>query len=216
MNKTYITSKEMDIIAESVLTKAGVSTVWQGVVNKVDIDALIEFEYGLEIVWEDIDYLAPCESVFAAIVPKRKVIYMNETKKSLFKDKMGTMNFSKAHELGHWILHVTEQKDYLQLTFEECETFFCRSASKKSSQEIQADMFAASILMPRNIISSAINKLKQRGQVTFPDLYQLQGEFEVSISAFTNRVKNLKLLYITDDKKIFLNEAEATGQLSLL
>ncbi|MCL2398501.1 MAG: ImmA/IrrE family metallo-endopeptidase [Defluviitaleaceae bacterium] len=215
MTKKYISYGEMNRITESVLAGANIPTVWQGFVNKVDIDALIEFDYDLEIAWKDIDYLAPGETVFAAITPKHKRIYMNETKKTLFMEKMGTMNFSKAHELGHWILHITEQNAYEQLTFEEHETFFCRSALKKPLQEIQADMFAACLLMPKDIIAGVINELKQRGQVTFPDLYRLSGEFEVSISALTIRVQELKLLCIAD-KMIYHSEAEAMGQLSLL
>lgn len=214
MTKTYISNDEMNRITESVLTRAGIPTTWQGVVTKVNIDALIEFDYDLEIAWKNIDYLAPGETVFAASIPKHKRIYMNETKKTLFMEKMGTMNFSKAHELGHWILHVTEQNAYEQLIFEEHETFFCRSVSKKPPQEIQADMFAACLLMPKDIITGVINEIKQRSQVTFPDLYRLTEEFEVSISALTIRVQELNLLHIAD-KKIYHSEAEAMGQLSL-
>ena len=79
----------MNRITESVLSKAGITTVWQGVVSKVDIDALIEFDYGLEIAWKDIDCLAPGETVFAAIIPKHKRIYMNETKKLCLWKKWG-------------------------------------------------------------------------------------------------------------------------------
>jgi Zn-dependent peptidase ImmA (M78 family) len=133
----------------------------------------------------------------------------------MFLEKMGTMNFSKAHELGHWVLHITEQQEYEQLSFYEHETFYCRSFSKKPPAEIQADMFAASVLMPRDVICGAINQLKARGKVTFPDLYKLKDEFEVSISALTTRVQELNLLYIAD-KKIYSSKAEAMGQLSVL
>jgi Zn-dependent peptidase ImmA (M78 family) len=140
---------------------------------------------------------------------------MNETKRDLFTEKMGTMNFSKAHELGHWILHVTKQQDYEQLSFMENETYFCRGGLKRPPEEIQADMFAASLLMPKAVIVGAINMLKERGIVEFPDLYRLKDEFEVSISALVTRVCELRLLYIAG-KRVYMSEAEATGQLSLL
>jgi Zn-dependent peptidase ImmA (M78 family) len=76
-------------------------------------------------------------------------------------------------------------------------------------------MFAASILMPKDIISGAVNELKKHGKVAFPDLYKLKDEFEVSISALTIRIQELKLLCIVD-KKIYLNEAEAKGKQILL
>ena len=213
MSKRFITHDEMNTITESILVKAEIPTTWQGIVSKTDIDAIIEFEYGLDIAWDNIDHLAPGEAVFAAIIPKRKLIYMNEAKRALFIEKMGTMNFSKAHELGHWVLHIKEQQAY-ELFFHEQRAFFCRSASKKPPIEIQADMFAASILMPKDVISGAVNELKKCGRITFPDLYKLKDEFEVSISALTTRVQELRLLYIAD-KKIYLDEAEAKGQSSM-
>jgi len=215
MRNGFISHDEMNVITSTVLANAGISTTWQGAVSKTDIDALIEFEYGLDIVWKDIDHFAPNEVVFAALMPKQKLIYMNEAKRTLFMNKMGTMNFSKAHELGHWVLHITEQHDYEQLTFSENQTYYCRSASKKHPQETQADMFAASILMPKDVISCAINELKERGKVTFPDLYKLRDKFEVSITALTIRAQELKLLYIIN-KEIYSSEAEATGQMTIL
>jgi Zn-dependent peptidase ImmA (M78 family) len=177
----------MDRLAESVLLKAGLSSTWQGMAIKTDIDALIEFEFGLEIVWENIDHFSKDDVVLAAIIPKHKRIYMNETKQALFKEKMGTMNFSKAHELGHWILHVVKRQDFEQMSFAESETYFCRGTSKRPPEEIQADMFAASIFMPKDIIIGAVNSLKENGTVTFPDLYKLKNQFEVSITALASR-----------------------------
>jgi hypothetical protein len=92
MVRTFITNTKMDIIAETVLSKANIPTTWQGQVQKVDIDSLIEFEYGLEIMWENIDHFAQDGIVLAAIIPKRKIIYMNETKKDVFR-KNGDYEF---------------------------------------------------------------------------------------------------------------------------
>lgn len=204
----------MDQITESVLFQANIPLVWQGTVTKVDIDSIIEFNYGLDIVWENIDHLANNGIVLAAINPKRKIIYMNSTQEGLFKEKMGTRNFSLAHELGHWILHVTKQRDYEQLNFLDSDIFFCRAGNKKPPIEIQADMFAASLLMPKIIITEAIKDLKKNKEICFPDLYRLKNEFEVSISALVNRLESLGLLYIKE-KRVFSSEAEANGQLTL-
>lgn len=213
-NSTFIANNEMEQIAETVLSKAGVSTEWQGIINKTDIDALIEFEYGLEIQWENIDHFASDGIVLAAIVPKKKLIYMNESQKDLFMEKMGTMNFSKAHELGHWILHVVHMQNYEQLSFNEGETYYCRSAFKRAPEEIQADMFAAAILMPKKVISGVIKDIKTQRKVTFPDLYRIKDDLEVSISALVTRINALDLLYI-EDGNVYSNKQEATGQMSL-
>ena len=75
-------------------------------------------------------------------------------------------------------------------------------------------MFAASLLMPKDIISEAVNELKHKGYVTFPELYKLADEFEVSISALTNRIKTLGLLYIKN-KIIYNSVDEAIRQIKL-
>jgi Zn-dependent peptidase ImmA (M78 family) len=162
----------------------------------------------------NIDHLSTKGDVLAAISPKHKIIYMNESKKDLFMKKMGTMNFSKAHELGHWVLHVTKQRDYEQLSFDDSELFLCRGGSSRPPEEIQADIFAASLLMPKNIVTGAINQLKDQRQVTFPDLYKMTKDFEVSISALTRRVKDLGLLYFKGNQ-VYMNKEEITGQKSL-
>ncbi len=213
-NSTFITNNEMEQIAETVLFKAGIPIEWQGTINKIDIDALIEFGYGLEIEWKNIDHFASDGIVLAAIMPNKKLIYMNESQKALFMEKMGTMNFSKAHELGHWILHVVHLQDYEQLSFTEYETYYCRSSSKRSPEEIQADMFAAAILMPKRIISGAITEIKKQRKVTFPDLYRIKDDLEVSISALVTRINELSLLYI-DGGNVYPNRQEASGQTSL-
>ena len=215
MIRSFISKSEMDVIAKSVLEKAGIPFSWEGKISKIDIDSIIEFTYELEIVWENIDRLSKDGVILAAINPKTKTIYMNESKKDLFTEKVGNMNFSKAHELGHWVLHVTKQRDYEQISFIEGETFLCRGGLKRPPEEYQADMFAASLLMPKSIISGAVYELKDRGKVIFPDLYKLAEVLEVSITALTKRVQELGLLYI-EDSKIYMSAAEANGQLSLI
>lgn len=214
LDYNYISQEEMEFITTQVLKRSEIPFSWNGHIEKVDIDYIIEFVYDLEIAWEDIDSLDVNGTILAAIKPADKLIIMNESKKDLFKEKMGTMNFSKAHELGHWILHVTEQKEYEQMTFLKTEVFHCRNMVKRPPKEVQADMFAAAILMPKEVISKAVNELKQKGFVTFPELYEMADDFEVSISALVNRIKNLRLLYV-ENKKIYLSEDEATGQLKL-
>lgn len=212
-NYTYISPKEMDIIASIILKDTKIPTIWEGKVHKVDIDSLIEFDFDLSIVWTDIDDLDAHNMVLAAIKPSIKTIYMNETKKSLFEEKIGTMNFTKAHELGHWVLHVTKQQKYEQLSFHSTELYHCRSSAVRAPEETQADMFAASLLMPRDIVIGAVECLKKKGYVLFPELYNLADQFEVSISAMKNRISSLKLLYFKD-KKIYLSEDDVTGQMS--
>ena len=215
MKKAFISKKEMDWIAEAVLNKAEIPILWQGEINRIDVDYIIEFIYDLEIEWVNIDHLSKSDKVLAAISPKHKTIYMNESKRTLFTEIIGTMNFSKAHELGHWILHVTKQQDYEQMTFDEREIYICRGGANRPPEEIQADMFAASLLMPKNIISEAVNQIKKDRRVTYPDMYKMKDKFEVSISALTRRVSDLGLLFF-EENQVYMCKEEVTGQMSLL
>lgn len=212
-NYTFISSKEMDIITSIILNDANIPTIWEGKIQKVDIDSLIEFTFELDIVWANIDDLDYNNIVLAAINPSLKTIYLNETKKNLFEEKIGTMNFTKAHELGHWVLHITKQQEYEQICFKPSEVYYCRTSAIRHPEEIQADMFAASLLMPRDVIVGAVKEIKKKGYVTFSELYRLADQFEVSISALINRISSLKLLYFKG-KKIYLSEDDITGQLS--
>lgn len=211
----FIPPDEMERITEKVLIDSQINVAYSGGINRIDIDAIIEFGYGLEIAWENIDALSKEGIVLAVIKPKDKLILMNSSQESLFKEKIGTMNFSKAHELGHWVLHVTDQGAYEQLSFDTTEIYYCRSFNKRPPEELQADMFASSLLMPKPIITGAIDDLKKKRNVSFSDLYELKDLFEVSISALVTRINRLELLFIGEDKKIYTSKDAAQGQQTL-
>lgn len=212
----FITDSQMEKITSTILINNDLMTSSEKTF-KVDIDYLIEFEYDLEIEWKNIDHLSNNKDgiVLAAIFPKDKLILMNETKTEIFEEKIGAMNFSKAHELGHWILHVTEEKKFEQLIFLDIDRFYCRDNFIKDPKEIQANMFAASLLMPKIVVQQYINDLKVYKRVGFGDLYKLSDKLEVSISALVNRINNLELLYITNDSKIYESKDEMLGQLKM-
>lgn len=203
----FISPDEMEQITSKILVEAGMNIEWSGLVESVDIDALIEFKYNLNILWENIDHLDVKSEILAAINPATQTIIMNESKKDFFVDKMGTMNFTKAHELGHWVLHVKRLQEQMNASVNDKNVYFCRNYSKKEPEEVQADMFAANLLMPRKIITGAINELVNRsGKVRFSDLYDLRDQFDVSISALVNRTKALNLLKYDDkSKEIFVS-----------
>lgn len=201
----FISPDEMEQITSKILMEAGINTEWIGKVESVDIDSLIEFKYNLNISWENIDHLDVESEILAAISPATQTIIMNESKKAFFVDKMGTMNFTKAHELGHWVLHVQGLAERLTSVSNK-NVYYCRDYSKKEPEEVQADMFAANILMPRKVITGALEELvSKNGKVKFADLYELKDDFDVSISALVNRTKALNLLKYDDEtKEIFV------------
>ena len=95
-------------------------------------------------------------------------------------DETGRRRFSIAHELGHWELH------------NDSQWFVCSSADlrdyKKSPQEIEANTFAAELLMPTRMVAPRCEK-------PLPTLELVKGianEFDVSLTAAA-----LRVLYLT-------------------
>ena len=123
-----------------------------------------------------------------------------------------------AHELGHWVLHVEDKLNrQLALAFEEDnEVYYCRSFSKKPPEEIQADMFAGCLLMPKTIIVPLINQWKSINmKIGFPQLYSLCEMFGVSISALKVRLHSLNLLFIDGKGEIHLSKEDYQEQMTL-
>lgn len=58
--------------------------------------------------------------------------------------------FTAAHELGHYVLH----RDNIGETLED--NYLLRAEGMSSSQETEANYFAADLLMPRDLIAKAI------------------------------------------------------------
>ena len=58
--------------------------------------------------------------------------------------------------------------------------------------------------------------LKNNKSIDWHDLYEMKDAFEVSISALTTRLKQLKLIYIDEkNKKIYSSEEAAKGFISM-
>jgi Zn-dependent peptidase ImmA (M78 family) len=107
--------------------------------------------------------------------------------------------FSIAHEIGHYILH----QDQGQLFIDKNYTVFLRdqrSAIGQDVQEIQANQFAAALLMPAELIRQEIVDIgfdlgddedDDGDEIT---LAKLATKFGVSSQAMSFRLANLNLL----------------------
>lgn len=213
----FIKLSEMESITEKILTEVGYSLDCTGVPSAVLIDEIIEFRYKLDISWEEISHFCQDDLTMAAIIPKERKIILNDSCKNIFEEKMGTLNFTMAHELGHWVLHVEDKQNrQTELAFDNInDTFYCRSFSEKPPIEYQADMFAGCLLMPKPVITQMVNLLKETCPVIkFPQLYRMRDLFQVSISALKVRLHELNLLYIHNGA-IYKSKEECCGQLTL-
>lgn len=98
--------------------------------------------------------------------------------------------FTVAHELGHFTLHAQRQAgaDFVDRTWDRSE----RASQGIDPEEIEANAFAAALLMPTKAVQDAFRDLaedKFHDAVTF-----LAEDFDVSTTAMGYRLQNLGLM----------------------
>lgn len=110
--------------------------------------------------------------------------------------------FTIAHEIGHYILKhgrdglfIDKQKHFILRNAD--------SATGEKRQEVEANAFAAALLMPEKMVIKEFNKLvnkngldlyEEEDNEDIPFIKDLAKKFEVSQKAMTFRIANLRLL----------------------
>jgi hypothetical protein len=177
----------------------------------VPIEQIVEHTIDIPIIWDSIpdrggtQVLAKIE---ARGQPRPEItLVMNVDKALFFKQYEGTEQFSQAHELGHYALHIDHAKLNTLLLPEATEQslLLCRSKMNKQSdvtgwqREWQAERFAAYLLMPKDLV---LNACKGLDLCRWQNLYHLKDQFHVTITALTRRLTELQLIIIADDRTI--------------
>lgn len=100
--------------------------------------------------------------------------------------------FTIAHEVGHFILHASDKKDNLFIDKQYTATYRrdALSSTGDDAQEIQANSFAAALLMPAELIQKELEILHM-DMSDGDSLFQLANKFEVSPQAMTIRLGSL-------------------------
>ena len=122
-------------------------------------------------------------------------IYVNAS----VEDHDGRYAFTIAHEIGHHVLH---RDAYLEENLDGEKEILCRDARDKPRIELEADRFAAALLMPaqsvRDILSqvNSSQKVKTIGQARgLASKIIKEGELNnVSNTAMVNRLIDLKVI----------------------
>lgn len=125
----------------------------------VPIEAIVERTLSLRVVWLPIEEM-PGEIILARIDPDylgHPTIQMNENRAAHFEEFFGTEQFSLAHEVGHWVLHYgrgySRQLGLLpEASAGDSRAVLCRRMSDADRRELQADRFAAFLLLPEHLL----------------------------------------------------------------
>jgi len=104
--------------------------------------------------------------------------------------------FTVAHELGHEVLHVGRTV-LIEASTAQFRINERRSGGEIPSQweEVQANRFAAELLMPEVLISELFDRNVVKTTSDDELIKSLAGDFDVSDSAMQYRLMNLGLMY---------------------
>jgi len=165
-------ARKIDAQAASLLRKLDLLSV------PVDVEAVAE-RLGARVVFEDME-----DDVSGFLLRERgeSTIAINK------QHHPNRQRFTLAHECGHLFLHAS-QGDRLWLD----KTLFFRDGSNSGDQfaEIQANQFAAGLLMPEQLLRE---NLGEDGPVHDGDVVRLSLKFQVSERAMMVRLMSLGLL----------------------
>lgn len=165
MNK--VKERHIKAVVDNILSQFYSS----GPVNILSIISSYGFEY------QEID-LENDVSGALVIQNNKKLICVRKS------DKSSRKRFSVAHELGHYLLH-----HVVDLDLNKAVTYLRDGTSSNGidAKEIEANYFAACILMPEIEVKKKVNY-----SISFDDnVEQIANHLNVSMSAMTIRLTNL-------------------------
>lgn len=171
----------------------------------------ISFPIPIEMIIEkqlqySLDTFAADKNILGAIDQVHKIIYTNENAISYFNMFPGSYEFTLAHEVGHWDLHCDYNNNQLNIV-NKSVSIICR-AGDKDYKEVQANKYAAAVLMPENMVRYTLQDIDF---YNWPTLYKIAEDWHVSITALKNRLEKLKLLYYDQNTKIFYKDRSAAN-----
>lgn len=172
-----------------------------------DIERLIDaLELGLS--WEEIDDADEEGDVLGQLLPGQNLVLLNERHYERLEARGGAQRrFTIGHEIGHWILHVPGGGLGASPLFDG-KRVLCRNGSRESIER-QAEMFAAALLIPQNVLADELPAAPWAG---WPSVDRLAEKFVVSRTAMRIRLERLNWMHLTDPQEPRSGPPPAEGQ----
>jgi hypothetical protein len=128
----------------------------QSVKPPIPVEAIAEKYLEITLEYDDLNQVFGGSDVLGATWVEEKRMVLNST---LLDGPEGRLNFTCAHEIGHWVLH----RKYLAKKASHFQgaspTIVCRTSAAKIRGEWQADYFSACLLMPQADVQVAYEKV---------------------------------------------------------
>jgi Zn-dependent peptidase ImmA (M78 family) len=172
---------------------------------------------GLLFAMENLGYAGKAK-VLGKVCFNKKTLYLDT---SLEQERKAAFRFTAAHEIGHWVLHRYNYKKWKFEThlpivdgLQDDDSTLCRLDQRTQSDwlEFQANVFAASLVMPREMFVVALKQTqfhigvqKNIGHIYLSSapsshrdygtiISQLSQIFQVSRASVRVRTKTLRLV----------------------
>jgi IrrE N-terminal-like domain len=170
--------------------EARAAALWRtyGLAVGFDAETLLD-TLGLGLLWEGIDE-KPGERVLGALRPAARVVVLNENRLPELEESPGLRRFTVAHEVGHWMLHATDERAGT-IPLDSAGRTWCRDGSPEQ-RERQAEMFAASLLAPEDRLRGRLVGIILHG---WPAIYRLAEAFGVTPTAMVIRLEEIGLIH---------------------
>lgn len=120
------------------------------IIPPIPVESIIEKYFNLSLEVDDLKSILNMGDVLGATYIDQKRVIIDESIQN-----EGRFNFTCAHELGHWVLHrncFKKKEQHHNKRKNIDDTIVCRSSAKNERIELQANYFAASLLMPVKIV----------------------------------------------------------------
>lgn len=167
-------NQDIEDITGNILNKLNITSY-----KDIDVEKIAAF-LSVDVKPEDLD-----TEISGLFVIKDENAYIRYNTNEI----KARQRFTIAHELGHFVLH----RNSKPLFVDKSEGVMYRnfdSSTGEIKKEREANSFAASLLMPKKYILSALKKESSHEDV----ISYLANEFEVSEKAMSFRLANLGLI----------------------
>lgn len=116
---------------------------------------------GLMFAMEDLGYKGTAK-ILGKVSFHLKKLFLDS---SLQSEREAAFRFTAAHEIGHWVLHRYNYKKWeleADKSLQDDERNLCRLENRTQSDwlEFQANVFAASLVMPREMFITALKQIQ--------------------------------------------------------
>jgi hypothetical protein len=146
--------REANLLLAEYAAKTGVTLT-----PPIPIDEIIEFHLNVTIEIVDLVAELGVDDVLGAIwFDSSRIAIDCHLDPSVYPNALGRYKFTLAHESGHWRLHrklFMSDPNQGKLIADPSEPSYVCRRSESPPVEVQANMFAAHLLMPKKLVVSA-------------------------------------------------------------